>query len=38
MGCQKKIATEIINGNGDYLLAVKGSQKRLEKHLMAYFT
>lgn len=31
MGCQKKIVTEILNGNGDYLLAVKGNQKRLEQ-------
>ncbi len=31
MGCQKKIAQEILNGNGDYLLAVKGNQKRLEQ-------
>ncbi len=31
IGCQKKIAQEIVNGNGDYLLAVKGNQKRLEK-------
>ena len=33
MGCQKKIATEIVNGGGDYLLAVKGNQKRLETAL-----
>ena len=27
MGCQKNIAKEIINGGGDYLLAVKGNQE-----------
>jgi predicted transposase YbfD/YdcC len=26
-----KIANEILNGNGDYLLAVKGNQKHLEQ-------
>jgi predicted transposase YbfD/YdcC len=31
MGCQKKIATEILNGKGDYLLVVKCNQKRLEQ-------
>ena len=31
MGCQKKIAQTIINKNADYLLAVKGNQKRLEQ-------
>ena len=31
MGCQKKIASEILNKNADYLLAVKGNQKRLEQ-------
>ena len=31
MGCQKEIATKIINKNADYLLAVKGNQKCLEE-------
>ena len=31
MGCQKEIATKIINKNADYLLAVKGNQKHLEE-------
>jgi|TARA_B110000495_G_scaffold196325_1_gene205022 predicted transposase YbfD/YdcC len=29
MGCQKQIAKTIIDGDGDYLLAVKGNQKTL---------
>lgn len=29
MGCQKKIATEILKKGADYLLAVKGNQKKL---------
>ena len=29
MGCQKEIAKRIVDGGGDYLLAVKGNQKRL---------
>ncbi len=33
MGCQKEIATEIVNKNADYLLAVKGNQKSLENSL-----
>ena len=28
-GCQKNIATQIVNGGGDYLLAVKENQPRL---------
>ena len=31
IGCQTAIATEIINGGGDYLLAVKGNQETLAK-------
>ena len=37
MGCQKKIAAQIINGNADYLLAVKGNQKRLEQKFNEIF-
>ena len=29
MGCQKAIARKIINGGGDYVLAVKGNQEKL---------
>jgi hypothetical protein len=29
MGCQKDIATEVVDGGGDYVLAVKGNQERL---------
>ena len=29
MGCQKEIAEQIIDGGGDYLLALKGNQKEL---------
>lgn len=29
MGCQKSIAQKIIDKNGDYLLAVKGNQRKL---------
>ena len=38
MGCQTKIAKKIVDGGGDYLLAVKGNQKRLEKALSEIFT
>jgi predicted transposase YbfD/YdcC len=31
MGCQKKIASKILECKADYLLAVKGNQKRLEQ-------
>ncbi|PMM14356.1 hypothetical protein BCT61_17830 [Vibrio breoganii] len=30
MGCQKKIAQKILDGDADYLLAVKGNQGRLD--------
>ena len=29
MGCQKKIARQIVQGGGDYVLAVKGNQEKL---------
>jgi predicted transposase YbfD/YdcC len=29
MGCQKEIAADIVAGEGDYVLAVKGNQERL---------
>ena len=31
MGCQKEIAKKIVNGGGDYLLAVKDNQSTLHK-------
>jgi predicted transposase YbfD/YdcC len=41
MGCQKDIAQKIIDNNGDYVLALKGNQKklhaRIEKHFANYF-
>ncbi|WP_418641895.1 ISAs1 family transposase [Vibrio chaetopteri] len=37
MGCQKKIAQKILNKNADYLLAVKGNQKRLEEAISEIF-
>ncbi len=33
MGCQKNIATKIINRGADYLLAVKGNQSELESNI-----
>lgn len=38
MGCQTKIAQEIVDGGGDYLLAVKGNQKRLQTALDNIFS
>ncbi|MFT6924560.1 MAG: putative transposase YbfD/YdcC [Psychromonas sp.] len=29
MGCQTKIAKQVVDGGGDYLLAVKGNQPKL---------
>ena len=37
MGCQREIAKQIRNSEGDYVLAVKGNQGTLEKELRAYF-
>lgn len=37
MGCQKKIALEIINQGADYLLAVKGNQPKLADAFTAHF-
>ncbi len=34
MGCQKDIAEKIVAQDADYLLAVKGNQKRLAKYLI----
>lgn len=37
VGCQRKIAQKILDKNGDYLLAVKGNQGRLEQAFDNYF-
>lgn len=37
MGTQKKIATAIVDNNGDYILAVKGNQPKLENDITDYF-
>ncbi|USE34634.1 ISAs1 family transposase [Endozoicomonas sp. SCSIO W0465] len=37
MGCQKKIATAILKKEADYLLAVKGNQKKLYDELTRAF-
>ena len=37
MGCQKKIATQIIEGEGDYVLALKGNQSSLSEQVEAVF-
>ena len=36
MGTQKKIAKQIIDAGGDYVLALKGNQKRLHKEIVAH--
>ncbi len=37
MGCQKKIAKQIVDGGGDYVLAVKGNQATLHAALKKHF-
>lgn len=37
MGCQKDIAEKIVAQDADYLLAVKGNQKRLEQAIAQVF-
>ncbi len=37
MGCQKKIASAILKKDADYLLAVKGNQKKLYGELARTF-
>jgi len=37
MGCQKQIAKQIIDGGGNYLLAVKGNQKNLFEDIKLFF-
>ena len=38
MGCQKKVAKQCIEQGADYILAVKGNQKKLYKGIEALFT
>lgn len=38
MGCQTKIAKKIVDGGGDYLLAVKGNQPRLLEAINEIFS
>ena len=37
MGCQTEIARKILDGGGDYVLAVKGNQPTLHQGLVNYF-
>ena len=37
MGCQKKIAEEIVDGGGDYVLALKGNQGTLVEDVELFF-
>ncbi len=37
MGTQRKIAKQIVDGGGDYLLAVKGNQQSLHEEVTSYF-
>lgn len=37
MGCQKEIAARILEGGGDYLLAVKDNQENLKDDIIACF-
>jgi predicted transposase YbfD/YdcC len=38
MGCQKAIASQIVEQEGDYILPVKGNQKRLKDDIAATIT
>lgn len=37
-GCQKNIAAKIIDGKGDYVLALKGNQRTLHDAVIDYIT
>jgi predicted transposase YbfD/YdcC len=37
MGCQYKIADQIVGAGGDYLFSLKGNQERLEEDVELYF-
>jgi predicted transposase YbfD/YdcC len=36
MGCQKKIAKEIIEADADYVLALKGNQEKIHEEIKSY--
>ena len=38
MGCQKKIAQQIVQQSGDYVLSLKGNQGKLHEDVATYFT
>ena len=38
MGCQKKVAKQIIQQGGDYVLSLKGNQGNLHEDVITYFT
>jgi predicted transposase YbfD/YdcC len=38
MGCQKKIAEQIVQQDGDYVLSLKGNHGTLHENVAAYFT
>ncbi len=38
MGCQKKIAQQIVQQDGDYVLSLKGNQGSLHEDVATYFT
>ncbi|MEN7549186.1 ISAs1 family transposase [Rapidithrix thailandica] len=38
MGCQKAIARQVRQQQGEYILAVKGNQKALLEEIKAHFT
>jgi len=37
MGCQKEIARSIVDGGGDFVIAVKNNQSKLRKPIETYF-
>jgi len=37
MGCQKEIAKQIVEGGGNYVLALKGNQSTLEEEVSEFF-
>ena len=37
MGCQREIAKQVVEGGGDYVLALKGNQPQLESEVRGYF-
>ena len=38
MGCQKTITQGIIDGGGDYAIAVKGNHKNLHEQIKSHFS